>query len=57
MLGVKLAGKSFRKHILWYTKGLDNSHRFREMAGKVNNEQEIFEALNNYFHLLNTEKI
>ena len=57
LLGEKLAEKSFRKHILWYTKGLDNSHRFREMAGKVNNEQEIFEALNNYFHLLNTEKI
>ena len=23
-LGAKLAGKSFRKHILWYSKGLDN---------------------------------
>lgn len=57
LLGVKQAGKSFRKHILWYTKGLDNSHRFREMVGKVKNEEEIFEALNAYFHLLSTETI
>ena len=52
LLGAKLAGKSFRKHILWYTKGLNNSHQFRELAGKSKNEQEMRDELNNYFHSL-----
>lgn len=52
LLGVKLAGKSFRKHILWYTKGLDNSHKFRELAGKINNEQEMIDNLKKYFQSL-----
>jgi len=52
LLGVKLAGKSFRKHILWYTKGLDNSHKFRELAGKINNEQEMIDNLKNNFQSL-----
>lgn len=52
LLGAKLAGKSFRKHILWYTKGLDNSHRFRELAGKSKDEEEMLRELNDYFRLL-----
>lgn len=48
-LGAKQAGKSFRKHILWYTKGLDNSHKFRELAGKSKNEEEMLHELNDYF--------
>ncbi len=52
LLGAKLAGKSFRKHILWYTKGLDNSHKFRELAGKSKNEEEMLSELNDYFRLL-----
>ncbi|HNZ64753.1 MAG TPA: tRNA dihydrouridine synthase DusB [Smithella sp.] len=52
LLGIKLAGKSFRKHILWYTKGLDNSHKFRELAGKINNEQEMIDNLKKYFQSL-----
>ncbi len=51
-LGAKLAGKSFRKHILWYTKGLDNSHQFRESAGRSKNEEEMLHELNNYFRSL-----
>jgi len=54
LLGVKLAGKSFRKHILWYTKGLDNSHKFRELAGKSKNEKEMLHDLNDYFRSLET---
>jgi nifR3 family TIM-barrel protein len=50
--GEKLAGKSFRKHILWYTKGLDNSHHFRERAGKLKDEESIFYELNEYFRSL-----
>jgi tRNA-dihydrouridine synthase B len=51
-LGENLAGKSFRKHILWYTKGLDNSHHFRELAGKLKNKENMFYELSEYFCLL-----
>ncbi|MFA5322638.1 MAG: tRNA dihydrouridine synthase DusB [Smithella sp.] len=53
--GVKLAGKSFRKHILWYTKGLDNSSRFRELAGKLKDDEDILSELNEYFRSLETD--
>ena len=55
-LGIKLAGKSFRKHILWYTKGLDNSHRFREIAGKLKDEESMLRELNDYFQSLEETK-
>jgi tRNA-dihydrouridine synthase B len=55
-LSVKLAGKSFRKHILWYTKGLDNSHHFRELAGKLKDEENMLRELNEYFRSLNDVK-
>lgn len=51
-LGASLAGKSFRKHILWYTKGLDNSSRFRELAGKLKDEEGMLSELNEYFDSL-----
>lgn len=51
-LGERLAGKSFRKHILWYTKGLDNSHKFRELAGKLKDDESIHDELNEYFRSL-----
>ena len=53
---IKLAGKSFRKHILWYTKGLDNSHQFRELAGKLKDEESILYELNEYFRSLEEAK-
>jgi nifR3 family TIM-barrel protein len=51
-LGAKLADKSFRKHLLWYTKGLDNSHKFRELAGKLKDDESIIDKLNEYFRSL-----
>ena len=51
-LSKKLAGKSFRKHILWYTKGLDNSHHFRGLAGKLKYDEGILDELNEYFRSL-----
>lgn len=51
-LGSKLAGKSFRKHILWYTKGLENSHHFREIAGRLKDEDNLISELNEYFRSL-----
>ena len=54
-LGPRLAGKSFRKHILWYTKGLNNSSRFRELAGKLKDDEGILDELNEYFRSLETD--
>ena len=51
-IGDKNALKSFHKHILWYTKGLDNSHKFRECAGKLKNKESILYELNDYFSSL-----
>lgn len=50
--GEKLAGRSFHKHILWYTKGLDNSSRFRELVGKFKDDKNILEQLDGYFQSL-----
>ena len=51
-IGDKNALKSFHKHVLWYTKGLDNSHKFRERAGKLKNKESILYELNDYFSSL-----
>ena len=53
-IGDKNALKSFHKHILWYTKGLDNSHKFRELAGKLKDDKSILDELNEYFLSLET---
>lgn len=51
-LGVKLANKTFRKHLLWYTKGLKNSARFRQAAGKLSDKESVMNELNEYFRFL-----
>ncbi|HOU50202.1 MAG TPA: tRNA dihydrouridine synthase DusB [Smithella sp.] len=56
LLGASLAGKSFRKHLLWYTKGLENSHQFRELAGKLKNEESMLHKLSEYFRSLEESK-
>ena len=55
-LSERLAGKSFRKHILWYTKGLDNSHKFREFAGKLKDDKVMLDELNDYFRSLEDDQ-
>lgn len=50
--GDRVALKSFHKHILWYTKGLNNSSHFRELAGKLKDEESIINELNEYFRSL-----
>ncbi|KIE18011.1 hypothetical protein DS62_04940 [Smithella sp. SC_K08D17] len=54
--GDKVALKSFHKHILWYTKGLDSSSRFRDLAGKLKDKESILHELNDYFRLLKISK-
>lgn len=51
-IGVKLANKNFRKHLLWYTKGLESSTRFRQLAGKLRDGESVMNELNEYFRSL-----
>jgi nifR3 family TIM-barrel protein len=52
LFGENLSLKTFHKHILWYTKGLENSHKFRELAGNLKNKESILSALRAYFQTL-----
>jgi nifR3 family TIM-barrel protein len=47
-----LADKRFRKHLLWYTKGLEGASRFRQSAGKLKDGEAILNELNEYFRSL-----
>jgi nifR3 family TIM-barrel protein len=51
-LGDKLADKRFRKHLLWYMKGLEGASRFRQLAGKLKDGEAILNELNEYFRSL-----
>ncbi|MFO7568649.1 MAG: tRNA dihydrouridine synthase DusB [Smithellaceae bacterium] len=50
--GRRLADKTFRKHLLWYTKGLAGSGRFRETVGKMKDQQAMLTELDRYFSSL-----
>ena len=56
-LGDKLADKRFRKHLLWYTKGLEGASRFRQLAGKLKDGEAILNELNEYFRLLRDQQV
>jgi len=47
--GTRLANRSFRKHLLWYTKGLPDSGRFRETVGKMTDSEAWLRELERYF--------
>jgi nifR3 family TIM-barrel protein len=47
--GERLANRTFRKHLLWYTKGLPGSGRFRELVGKMKDCQSMLDELDKYF--------
>lgn len=50
--GRRIANRSFRKHLLWYTKGLAGSGRLRETLGKMTDSDEMFAELDRYFQSL-----
>jgi len=52
LFGRKLAGNTFRKHLLWYTRGLKNSAQFRKTAGSCRDANSIFYELDRYFNFL-----
>ena len=50
--GEKVGTRDFRKHLLWYTKGLRGGARFRQAAGCISDRDSAWEALRNYFQHL-----
>ncbi len=47
--GDRIAERRFRKHLLWYTKGLPGSGRFRERVGRMKNREDMQAELKRYF--------
>jgi tRNA-dihydrouridine synthase B len=50
--GETIGTRDFRKHLLWYTKGLRDGARFRQAAGCISDRDSAWEALRNYFRHL-----
>jgi nifR3 family TIM-barrel protein len=50
--GDKIADKSFRKHLLWYTKGLPGSSRFRQVVSGMPRRSAIMDELDRFFQSL-----
>ena len=48
----EIAVKELRKHIAWYTKNMKNSSEFRNYINKIENEKELFKAIEEYFKTL-----
>jgi tRNA-dihydrouridine synthase B len=52
MCGSRAAARNFRKHLLWYTKGLEGSHRFRKLISTLPDQESMHDELDNYFQSL-----
>jgi len=50
--GEKVGTRDFRKHLLWYTKGLRGGAQFREIVGKITDQAAAWDALQDYFQCL-----
>lgn len=50
--GEKVGTRDFRKHLLWYTKGLRGGARFRQAAGQITDRASAWNALQDYFQAL-----
>jgi tRNA-dihydrouridine synthase B len=47
--GEKVGTRDFRKHLLWYTKGLRGGAQFRAAAGKITDPASVGKVLQDYF--------
>jgi len=47
--GEQVGTRDFRKHLLWYTKGLRDGARFRRTAGCICDRDSACKALRSYF--------
>jgi nifR3 family TIM-barrel protein len=52
MSGAKAAAWNFRKHLLWYTKGLEGSAAFRQLVGTLPDRESMLDKLDVYFQSL-----
>lgn len=52
LCGERAATRNFRKHLLWYTKGLEGSHRFRQLVGAMPDHESMQVQLDKYFEAL-----
>lgn len=41
---------NFRKHLLWYTKGLKGGAQFRQSAGSIRKREQLIHDLKNFFN-------
>jgi tRNA-dihydrouridine synthase B len=54
-VGDKAGLKSFRKHLLWYTKGLKGGSSFRQMIGAVEDKTLLLDKLHAFFASLSLD--
>jgi tRNA-dihydrouridine synthase B len=52
MCGSLAAARNFRKHLLWYTKGLEGSSRFRSLVSALPDRESMHDELDKYFRSL-----
>ncbi len=52
LCGGRAAARNFRKHILWYTKGLEGSSRFRNLVSALPDWESMLAELDKYFRSL-----
>jgi tRNA-dihydrouridine synthase B len=50
--GLQAADRNFRKHLIWYTKGLEESSRFRQLVGTLSDRESMLNELDKYFQYL-----
>jgi tRNA-dihydrouridine synthase B len=50
--GEKVGTRDFRKHLLWYTKGLRGGAQFRHEAGQIADRVSAWKTLQDYFQAL-----
>jgi nifR3 family TIM-barrel protein len=54
MCGSIAAVRNFRKHLLWYTKGLEGSSRFRNHISSLRDRESMQDELDKYFRTLSS---
>ncbi len=52
LCGSRAAARNFRKHLLWYTKGLEGSSRFRNLVSALPERESMLAELDKYFQSL-----
>jgi nifR3 family TIM-barrel protein len=50
--GESLGLRNFRKHLLWYTKGIRGGSLFRDVVGRIHDKNDILDAVHRFFHAI-----